>query len=120
MEHCKEALLLIDEHVLPFTKFGEGQLIVLKMKGDFSRYLAEYTNERADHKKWIEQTNQAYNQGIAISKSVLDPCNFVRVGLCVNYSIFVADIEKNYERAIELARSTLEEIKEYSPGTKDA
>ncbi len=73
------------------------------MVGDYYRYIAENAN-----KEILEQTKQkalkAYNEAIAVT---LAPCNPIKLGLALNFSVFHYEVMKNHKLACDLAEQAL-------------
>jgi len=80
------------------------------MIGDYYRYVAE----SADASKLDEVRDGAlkgYTQADSLSKS-LNPCNPIRLGLALNYSVFQYEVLNDHKKACELGEAALTEALE--------
>jgi len=74
------------------------------MVGDYYRYIAENaTAETLENVK--EKAKQAYEQANSID---LAPCNPIKLGLALNFSVFNYEVLKDHAKACELADSALQ------------
>jgi 14-3-3 protein epsilon len=64
------------------------------MVGDYNRYLCEFLTEN-DHNKAKDLATKAYEEAEALSKGNLVSTNPIRLGLMLNYSVFVYEILLN-------------------------
>lgn len=75
------------------------------MIGDYYRYIAENARDSL-----LEQVKQnalkAYNEANQIK---LPPCNPIKLGLALNFSVFHYEVMKNHKAACELADKALQE-----------
>ena len=75
------------------------------MVGDYYRYIAENSKENT-----LEAVKQkalkAYNEANQIA---LPPCNPIKLGLALNFSVFHYEVMKNHKAACELADKALQE-----------
>lgn len=90
-----------------------------KMEGDYNRYGAEFTT--ADEKVgFTEQAKSAYEKAHGLCKrqitssdsenvDELPPTNPIRLGLALNYSVFMYEILDEKARAEEVAKGAFEE-----------
>lgn len=102
---CKEVIQLVDDVLLPNAQDEETQVYFLKLKGDFYRYVAEYSDESesvAAANAGEDSYNQAYELSMGLSK-----CDPVRLSLILNMSVFKYEIRKDMESASEMLEDTL-------------
>ncbi len=75
------------------------------MVGDYYRYIAENAKDNL-----LEQVKQnalkAYNEANQIA---LPPCNPIKLGLALNFSVFHYEVMKNHKAACELADRALQD-----------
>jgi hypothetical protein len=75
------------------------------MVGDYYRYIAENAKDSL-----LEQVKQnalkAYNEANQIA---LPPCNPIKLGLALNFSVFHYEVMKNHKAACELADRALQD-----------
>ena len=84
---------------------GESKAFFVKMVGDYYRYIAE--NAKADLLEQIKK--KALNAYEEANKIVLPPCNPIKLGLALNFSVFHYEVMKNHKVACELADHALQE-----------
>merc|ERR1711990_869187 len=80
---CYDILSLIDDNLVPQAGTSECKVFFLKMKGDYYRYIGEYTRGE-DNKKVAQSALEAYN--------ALKTTNPIRLGLALNFSVFYYEI----------------------------
>ena len=104
---CNDILGLLDQTLIPGAKDVESQVFYLKMKGDYYRYIAEYSSGDA-HKKAGESANEAY--GSADKKAVdLKTTHPIRLGLALNYSVFYYEVLDDPSKACKLAKQAFDD-----------
>ena len=82
---------------------GESKAFFVKMVGDYYRYIAE--NAKADRLESVKQNAlKAYDEANQIT---LPPCNPIKLGLALNFSVFHYEVMKNHKIACELADTAL-------------
>lgn len=77
------------------------------MKGDYFRYLAEFTTGNA-RKLAAEQSLASYKLATDSSEE-LPPTHPIRLGLALNFSVFYYEILNSQERACKLAKDAFDE-----------
>ncbi len=103
---CQKIIDMIQNKVLskPLNG-GESKAFFIKMQGDYYRYIAENAKGHL-----LEQVKQlalkAYDEA---NKIVLPPCNPIKLGLALNFSVFYYEVMKNHKAACELADQALQE-----------
>lgn len=113
-KECIESLLLqdcmlvidtVNEHALSGQECGaESKAFFTKIIGDFYRYILEFVkDDRFEELK--SKALAAYNEAHEIE---LHPCNPIKLGLALNFSVFHYEMTKDYVRAIGLAEEALE------------
>jgi len=94
---------MIKQKVLAKNCDGESKAFFIKMVGDYYRYIAENAKDSL-----LEQVKQnalkAYNEANQIA---LPPCNPIKLGLALNFSVFHYEVMKNHKAACELADRAL-------------
>jgi len=100
---CQRIIDLIKSKVLSKTCDGEAKAFFVKMVGDYYRYISENAKDSL-----LEQVKQnalkAYNEANQIT---LPPCNPIKLGLALNFSVFYYEVMKNHKIACELADKAL-------------
>jgi len=97
---CEEILKIL-EKLIPENKNAETQVFLIKMKGDYYRYMAEFTKD-GPKKVNAEQAYKAYLEAVEIAtkesfvngkmRPTLSQIHPTRLGLMLNLSIFIFEI----------------------------
>ncbi|CAM9002025.1 unnamed protein product [Rhodiola kirilowii] len=105
---CEDILTIIDKHLIPASKSGEGTVFYYKMKGDYYRYLAEFQSGQG-RKDAAEQSLKGYEAASATASTDLPSTHPIRLGLALNFSVFYYEIMSSPERACHLAKQAFDE-----------
>ncbi|CEM32655.1 unnamed protein product [Vitrella brassicaformis CCMP3155] len=105
---CNTVLQLIDEFLIPTSQSGESKVFYFKMKGDYHRYVSEYSTEQAKQTA-AEAAHNAYKEATTIASTELFPTHPIRLGLALNFSVFHYEILNNPEEACKMARQAFED-----------
>merc|ERR1739845_269306 len=104
---CDTILSLLSDALVPVAKDPEAKVFYHKMKGDYFRYIAEFT---FDDKKAAAANNAkgAYDDamGAASELAVTHP---IRLGLALNFSVFHYEVLNNPDEACKMARTAFED-----------
>lgn len=107
-EICGKLLNLVDENLLKIeNSSSESQVFYNKMKGDYYRYLAEFSP--SEKKAEIESARRSYEQATTIATSELSPTHPIRLGLALNFSVFYFEILANSTKACQMAQNAFDE-----------
>merc|ERR1712054_404467 len=104
---CDTILALLDSSLIPQAKDAEAKVFYHKMKGDYCRYIAEFTD--GDKKsKAANSAKLAYDDamGAASELAVTHP---IRLGLALNFSVFHYEVLNNPDEACKMARTAFED-----------
>jgi len=105
---CKDIMLVLDSHLIPHATDSESKVFYYKMKGDYHRYMAEFST--ADPRKAAaENALKAYQEATTIANSDLEPTHPIRLGLALNFSVFNYEIMNAPEKACELAKQAFDD-----------
>ena len=106
---CERVINTIRSRVLKGTEVGgEPKAFFVKMIGDYYRYISENAKDAAlENAK--QSALQSYEEANAID---LPPCNPIRLGLALNFSVFHYEVMKNHKAACDLADSALQDALE--------
>lgn len=104
---CQRMLMFIDEHLLKNSSSAESKVFYLKLKGDYYRYLAEFTLGE-NHDVISKNSLNAYKQATEASKP-LKSSNPIKLGLALNYSVFYYEVLTNPVEAINIANAAFNE-----------
>merc|ERR1711988_2012862 len=104
---CDTILGLLDQSLIPGAKDAEAKVFYHKMKGDYYRYIAEFT----DGEKKSGAANKAKGayddaMGAASELAVTHP---IRLGLALNFSVFHYEVLNNPDEACKMARTAFED-----------
>ncbi|KAK3120496.1 hypothetical protein QOZ80_9AG0688670 [Eleusine coracana subsp. coracana] len=105
---CNEILSIIAIHCLPLATSGENAVFFYKMKGDYYRYLAEFSMG-TEKKATADQALMAYQHAMVVASSELSPAHQIRLGLALNFSVFFYEIMNSHERACQVAKQAFDE-----------
>ena len=102
---CEKVVSMIQSKVLSKATDGEAKAFFVKMVGDYYRYIAENAkDQKLEEVK--EKALQAYKEAEGIN---LPPCNPIKLGLALNFSVFHYEVMKNHKQACSLADSALQD-----------
>merc|ERR1711862_200204 len=108
MGDCEKVVHMIQEKVLAKECDGEAKAFFVKMVGDYYRYIAG--NAKDSKLEEVKQNAlKAYDEANEIT---LPPCNPIKLGLALNFSVFHYEVMKNHKAACELADSALQDALE--------
>ena len=107
-QDCKKIIAMINTHVISNTTHAcsdEAKAFFVKMVGDYYRYIAE--NAKGETLEEVKrEAKKSYEDANAID---LAPCNPIKLGLALNFSVFNYEVLKNHAGACELADSALQQ-----------
>merc|ERR1712139_130192 len=83
---CDTILELLDKSMIPAAKDAEAKVFYHKMKGDYYRYIAEFTD--GDKKSAAAQSAKAAYDDAMGAASELAVTHPIRLGLALNFSVF--------------------------------
>jgi 14-3-3 protein epsilon len=98
---------IIDNKLLKENISDELKVIYCKIKGDYIRYVIEFTPKDKEEERniLIENADKSYKIGLNFCESLND-LNTAKVGLILNYSVFLYEIMGDYKNAYILANNT--------------
>jgi len=105
---CKDILQVLTEQLIPTASTSEGKVFYYKMKGDYHRYLAEFSTGDV-RKQAADESLFAYEEASKISLKDLSPTHPIRLGLALNFSVFYYEILQSPQKACELAKKAFDE-----------
>ena len=109
-EKCQGIINSIDNKLVGRAQDDEAKVFYIKMKGDYNRYIAEYSEDDAKTKV-AEEALKAYKEASEIAKS-LDALNPIALGLALNFSVFYYEVKGDHETACKIAEEAIEKSKE--------
>ncbi|PXF48090.1 14-3-3-like protein [Gracilariopsis chorda] len=105
---CEDILNLLDNNLIPSAKSGESKVFYYKMKGDYHRYVAEFSNDE-DRKNSAHSSLEAYKSATDTAMTELAPTHPIRLGLALNFSVFYYEILDAPDAACSLAKQAFDD-----------
>mmetsp|Transcript_59361 Transcript_59361/g.133749 ORF Transcript_59361/g.133749 Transcript_59361/m.133749 type:complete len:256 (+) Transcript_59361:90-857(+) len=105
---CKEILDILDRDLLPKASDFESKVFYLKMKGDYYRYLAEFSSGE-QHNKCASDAHDSYQSASEIAMVELPQTHPIRLGLALNFSVFYYEVFSSPEKACMLAKAAFDD-----------
>merc|ERR1712007_402541 len=105
---CDTILALLDSSLIPQAKDAEAKVFYHKMKGDYYRYIAEFSDGDAKSKA-AENARLAYEEASKVAEKELAVTHPIRLGLALNYSVFQYEVLSNPDEACKMARQAFED-----------
>merc|ERR1712137_162053 len=103
---CDTVLGLLTNNLTPLASAAESKVFYHKMKGDYYRYIAEFTVD-TDKLTAADNARKSYDEAMEIAKADLAVTHPIRLGLALNFSVFHYEVLGNPEEACKMARSSL-------------
>merc|ERR1712060_1018930 len=105
---CDTILDLLDGTLIGKAGQDESKVFYQKMKADYYRYIAEFTD--GDQKtKAAENARLAYEDAHNVASKGLAVTHPIRLGLALNYSVFQYEVLSNPDEACKMARTAFED-----------
>jgi len=104
---CLDILGLLDERLIKSDLDPEPKVFYQKMKADYFRYLAEFA-EGASKTEHSAEAEAAYKSATEAASS-LAPTHPIRLGLALNYSVFLYEVQTKHTEACTLAKQAFDE-----------
>jgi len=107
-EICGKILKLLGETLIANATTGESSVFYSKMKADYYRYKAEYTD--GDKKtQAANNAKEAYEEAQKTAENDLAVTHPIRLGLALNFSVFRYEVLNQPEEACKMARTAFED-----------
>ena len=107
-KYCNEILNLIDSQLIPKASNSEAQVFYFKMKGDYYRYISEYTTKEK-HDAAGDSAHDAYKSATERAEKDLKTTHPIRLGLALNYSVFHYEVKNDPSKACQLAKQAFDD-----------
>lgn len=107
-EICDSIQATLDNYLIPNAKDNEIKVFYMKLKGDYFRYRAEFTNG-AEFDETVNSAEIAYKNAYEIAEKHIPIQNSIRLGLALNFSVFYYEIKLMKEEACQIAKNAFEE-----------
>merc|ERR1711957_964840 len=105
---CDTILGLLDSNLISKSSTGESKVFYQKMKADYYRYIAEFSDGDAKTKA-AECARLAYEDAQKVAEKDLAVTHPIRLGLALNYSVFQYEVLANPDEACKMARTAFED-----------
>merc|ERR1712050_465103 len=105
---CDTILGLLDKTLIDKAGNDESKVFYQKMKADYYRYIAEFT-DGDDKTKAAESARVAYEDAHTVASKGLAVTHPIRLGLALNYSVFQYEVLSNPDEACKMARTAFDE-----------
>jgi 14-3-3 protein epsilon len=105
---CDAILKLLDSNLIPKATTGESKVFYQKMKADYYRYIAEFTDGEKKAKA-ADNARQAYEEAQKVAEKDLAVTHPIRLGLALNFSVFQYEVLSNPDEACKMARTAFED-----------
>lgn len=105
---CLDMLELLDSSLIPGAPDDEAKVFYLKMKGDYYRYLAEFST--SDTQAGVAQSaREAYETASKLAETSLPSTHPIRLGLALNFSVFYFEVLGVPDKACVLAKTSFDQ-----------
>lgn len=105
---CMDVLQVLETELVPKASNDEAKVFYMKMKGDYHRYLAEFSTGE-QHSKCAQDAHDAYEDASRIADTSLPATHPIRLGLALNFSVFYYEVFASPEKACKLAKSAFDD-----------
>ncbi len=99
---CNEAIKVIDDSLFKNATAAESKVFYLKMKADYYRYSGEVCTGK-DLEEVSQKAHENYESARKVAET-LAPTDPVRIGLALNFSVFLYEIRKKPKEACDMAK----------------
>merc|ERR1711957_619301 len=100
---CDAILKLLEDVLIAKATTGESKVFYQKMKADYYRYIAEFSEGDAKSKA-AESARSSYEDAQKVAEKDLPVTHPIRLGLALNYSVFQYEVLSNPDEACKMAR----------------
>jgi len=107
-EIVKDVMDVLDNHLIPHASSDEANVFYYKMKGDYYRYVSEFTADEK-RKEAANHSLGAYEKALQIAEAKLPTTHPIRLGLALNFSVFYFEILNEPTKACDLAKKAFDE-----------
>jgi 14-3-3 protein epsilon len=105
---CDTILDLLEKNLISKSTSGESKVFYQKMKADYYRYIAEFSDNDAKTKA-AENARLAYADATTVAEKDLVVTHPIRLGLALNYSVFQYEVLQQPDEACKMARTAFED-----------
>merc|ERR1711897_38187 len=105
---CGKILKLLTDNLISKASTGESKVFYQKMKADYYRYIAEFSDGAAKSTA-AENARLAYEDASKVAEKDLAVTHPIRLGLALNHSVFQYEVLSNPDEACKMARTAFED-----------
>merc|ERR1711920_597497 len=105
---CDTILGLLSGNLIAKASTGESKVFYQKMKADYYRYIAEFSEGDAKSKA-SENARLAYEAAKEVASKDLAVTHPIRLGLALNFSVFQYEVLGKPDEACKMARTAFED-----------
>jgi len=105
---CETILKLLNDNLIATSSNGESKVFYQKMEADYHRYIAEFTKD-AEKDKAAEAARAAYQAAQDCAEKDLSVTHPIRLGLALNFSVFLYEVLAQPDAACKMARTAFED-----------
>jgi len=105
---CDKILKLLSQSLIEQSSSGESKVFYQKMQADYYRYIAEFTKGE-EKEKAAENARLAYQGAQDCAESGLSVTHPIRLGLALNFSVFLYEVLAQPDEACKMARTAFED-----------
>jgi len=105
---CDTILDLLDTNLISRATTSESKVFYHKMKADYYRYIAEFT-DAVVRAKAVENAKLAYVEAQKVAEKDLAITHPIRLGLALNFSVFMYEVLQDQDEACKMARTVFED-----------
>jgi 14-3-3 protein epsilon len=106
-EWCERMLKLIDNYLIKRANSAESKVFYLKMKGDYYRYIAEFSSGEK-HNQVASNSLNSYKEASNLAAE-LACTNPIKLGLALNFSVFYYEVMNDPATACQIANQAFQE-----------
>eukprot|EP00299_Pterocystis_sp_00344_P013403 c6564_g1_i2.p1 GENE.c6564_g1_i2~~c6564_g1_i2.p1 ORF type:complete len:250 (+),score=51.80 c6564_g1_i2:113-751(+) len=105
---CNRLLQTIQSKLLPAARDPIETIFYTKLFADYNRYIAE-SSSGDQHDTSTNAAREAFRSATELATKHLPITHPLRLGLVLNYSVFLFEIEHSKQTAVDLARSVFDQ-----------
>ena len=109
-DQCIKIVEIVKSQCMGVASTDETKSFFYKMIGDYYRYVAECA--QGDQLDTVKNGALENYQLAQTSSESLNPCNPIRLGLALNFSVFHYEVMNNHKQACELGENALSDALE--------
>jgi len=103
-----DVLDVLDKYLIETAENAEAKVFMLKMKGDYHRYVAEFVEQGA-RQSASDNALEAYKKASEIAVASLPSTHPIRLGLALNFSVYFYEVVGSEDRACHLAKQAFDD-----------